>query len=105
MTRKLLCFSCILLVLMLTVSCAGTKGLSATSDPASPVYSGIRGEQPIYTFNVLDEKQQNPENIVTVPWKENAIELAKQTGTIRFYFMSGEKQVLSTNAGRSDRSG
>ena len=99
MTRKLLCFSCILLVLVLIVSCAGTKGLSATSDPASPVYSGVRGEQPVYTFNVLDEKLQNPEGVLTLPWKENAIELAKQTGTIRFYFMSGEKKIYSETAG------
>ena len=98
MTRKHLCFVCIILIALL-VSCAGTKGLSATSDPSSPVYTGVRGEQPVYTFNVLDEKLQNPEGVLTLPWKENAIEMAKETGTIRFYFMSGEKKTYSETAG------
>lgn len=42
---------------------------------------------------------QNKEGIYTIPWNENASEIAKETGTIRFYFMSGEKQSWSSSAG------
>lgn len=99
MTRKIIGFSCILLILILLVSCAGTKGLSATSDSSSAVYSGIREEKPIYTYNVLDEKYQNPDGVYTIPWRENAVEIAKQTNTIRYYFMSSEKQIIAEKTG------
>ena len=98
MTRKLICLSCVFLFLLALVSCA-TGGLSATSDPSSAVYSGVREEKPIYTYNVLDAKYQNPAGVYTVPWRENAVELAKQTNTIRFYFMSSEKQTIAEKTG------
>ena len=90
-------FSIALIVAL--ASCAGTKGLSKTSDSTSAVYSGVRGEKPVYTYAVLDEKLQNPAGVVTLPWAEDAVELAKQTNTIRYYFMSGEKQVLAEKSG------
>ena len=98
MTRKLICLSCVFLFLLALVSCA-TGGLSATSDPSSVVYSGVREEKPIYTFNVLDAKYQNPDGVYTVPWRENAVEIAKQTNTVRYYFMSSEKQTIAEKTG------
>ena len=99
MARRLSVSACALIVLFSLVSCAGTRGLSPTSDPSSAVYSGVRGDAPIYTYTVLDPTLQNAGDQVNVPWRENAAEMAQKTGTIRFYFMSGEKQTYSTNAG------
>jgi len=99
MMKKLSVSACIFFIIMLLVSCAGTRGLSPTSDPSSAVYSGARGDSPVYTYTVLDRELQNAAGQVSVPWRENAAEMAVKTGTIRFYFMSGEKQNYSTNAG------
>ncbi len=99
MARKLYAVLCSVVVLLLLASCAGTKALSPTSDASSAVYQGLRGEKPVYTFSVLDEKLQNPDGVYTIPWNENAVELAKQTNTIRYYFMSGEKQSFSSSSG------
>lgn len=99
MMKKLSVSACIFFMIMLLVSCAGTRGLSPTSDPSSAVYSGARGDSPVYTYTVLDRELQNAAGQVSVPWRENAAEMAVKTGTIRFYFMSGEKQNYSTNAG------
>lgn len=75
------------MVLLAAVSCAAAAKAS------------VRGEHPVYTFAVLDAKKQNPKGVCTVPWKENAVETAVRTGTLRFYFMSGEKQSFSEKSG------
>lgn len=92
--KKLLCFVCaVLIAVLLTVSCASVKG---TVDYSSPVYKGVRGEQPVYTYLVLDEEYRSPDGDYTIPYTENAVEVAKATGTIRFYFMVGERWLLDT---------
>lgn len=75
------------MILLAVVSCA-----TATK-------TSVRGEHPVCTFAVLGANKQNPKGVCTVPWKENAVEAAVRTGTIRFYFMSGEKQKFSEKAG------
>ncbi|MBQ2049803.1 MAG: hypothetical protein II493_05310, partial [Spirochaetales bacterium] len=95
MRRIALVLSGIAVVLLLAVSCAGTKTLS-TVDYSSPVYSGVRGESPVYTYTVLDESQRNPAGVYTIPFTENVVEVAKETGTMRIYFMSGEKYLNAT---------
>ena len=89
----------VLLVLLLA-SCAGTRnaGAAVTVDYSSPVYSGVRGEQPVYTYRVLDESLRNPAGVYTIPFTENAVEVAKATGTMRVYFMSGERYLNAIGA-------
>lgn len=38
--------------------------------------------------------QQTAEGVLTLPWEENAIQIAQDSGTLRFYFMSGEGQIM-----------
>ncbi len=56
-------------------------------------------EQPQYRYSVLSPDQQQPTGVLTIPWNEDASKVAQETGTIRFYFMSGEMQNLSASAG------
>ncbi len=81
------------------ISCAGTRNISPTSYADSAVYSLVRGDAPVYSYSVLKENLRSKEGVLTVPWQENAVETAKRTNTIRFYFMSGEKQSFSDTSG------
>ena len=63
--------ACILImILLVSVSCASSAGEDTYSVPAL-----------------------NSENPNVVPWNEDAIQAAVENKTIRFYFMSGEKQT------------
>ena len=79
----------ILLLCALLASCATTG--TATVDYSTPVYSGVRGEKPVYTYQVLDENLRNTKGVYTIPFTENALEVAKQTKTMRVYFMAGDR--------------
>ncbi|MBQ6672861.1 MAG: MBL fold metallo-hydrolase [Spirochaetales bacterium] len=98
MRRNALVLLGIAVVLLLAVSCAGTRKTLSTVDYSSPVYSGVRGESPVYTYTVLDESLRNPAGVYTIPFTENVVEVAKETGTMRIYFMSGEKYLNATGA-------
>ncbi len=80
---------CALLLCVLLASCATSS--TTTVDYSSPVYSGVRGEQPVYTYQVLDESLRNPKGEYNIPFNENAVEVAKQTKTMRVYFMAGDR--------------
>lgn len=60
---------------------------------------GSKDHAPAYTYSVLSSNSQDIGNSTTIPWNENAIQAAVQSRSIRFYFMSGEKQTFSTSAG------
>ena len=79
----------LVLICILLASCA-TSNVS-TVDYTSPVYSGVRGEEPVYTYLVLDESLRNSKGSYNIPFTENAVEVAKQTQTMRVYFMAGDR--------------
>ena len=66
--RFLLVLLCVLLA-----SCA-TSHVS-TVDYTSPVYSGVRGEEPVYTYLVLDESLRNSKGSYNIPFTETAVEV------------------------------
>ena len=80
----------IAIVIAILVSCASTTK-PETVDYSSVVYSGVRGEQPVYAYSVLDESLRNPKGVYTIPFTENAVEVAKATKTMRVYFMAGDR--------------
>ena len=80
----------IAIVIAILVSCASTTK-PETVDYSSVVYSGVRGEQPVYAYSVLDESLRNPKGVYTIPFTENAVEVAKVTKTMRVYFMAGDR--------------
>ena len=84
------------IALLLLVSCSSTKAVS-TIDYSSPVYSGIHGEKPVYTHYVLDESLRNGEGQFNIPFTENVVEIARQTGTIRYYFMAADRYLRANN--------
>lgn len=87
--KRLICLTLIVVMVLLTEASCKT----------SETQTSVRGEKPEYTYSVLDEKKQSPSDVYTVPWNENASETAVRTGTIRYYFMSGEKRKYSESAG------
>lgn len=88
--KKIYLVPCVLLLCVLILaSCATSAG--STVDYSSPVYSGVRGEQPVYTYSVLDESLRNPKGVYTIPFTENAVAVAKATKTMRVYFMAGDR--------------
>lgn len=91
-----LCFRVLgfaVLCLLLLASCA--TAVKSTVDYSSPVYSGVRGEQPAYTYLILDEDLRNPDGVYTIPFTENAVEVAKATKTMRVYFMAGDRWLAA----------
>ncbi|MBR6085153.1 MAG: MBL fold metallo-hydrolase [Spirochaetales bacterium] len=88
--KRIPAFLCILFAIALLVSCASTSK-PETVDYSSVVYSGVRGEKPVYTYSVLDESLRNPKGVYTIPFTENAVEVAKATNTMRVYFMAGDR--------------
>lgn len=91
--RKIVASLLIIVSLFALLSCAGTRRVVVTVDMSSPVYSGIRGDSPVYILTVLDEEYRNPEGVYVIPFTENAVEVARQTNTFRVYFMSGTRQL------------
>ena len=85
--------SALLLCVLLLASCA--TAAKTTVDYSSPVYTGVRGEQPVYTYLVLDEKLRNPDGVYAIPFTENAVEVAKATKTMRVYFMAGDRWLAA----------
>lgn len=88
--KRISAFLCVALLIVLLISCASTSK-PETVDYSSVVYSGVHGEQPVYTYSVLDESLCNPKGVYTIPFTENAVEVAKATKTMRVYFMAGDR--------------
>ncbi len=90
MKKFLVQFFCVLVAVLL-ISCAST----ATVDYSSAVYKGARGDQPVYEYKVLEEDQRNPAGVYTIPFTENAVEVAMKTRTMRVYFMAGDRWLMA----------
>ncbi len=56
-----------------------------------------RGDRRGYAYSVYAGDAQAAEDIHVIPWREEAAQEARESGTLRFYFMSGEGQSMASD--------